>query len=44
MKTTTINMAEVGDENPFFTAKWEDVSPEKEKEVYAILSNIGKST
>ena len=42
MKTIKINMGEVGAENPFFNAKWEEVSNEKEKEVYAVISELSK--
>lgn len=41
-KTTTINMKDVGDNNPFYTAVWTDVSPEEEKEVFAIIDQINK--
>ena len=42
MKTTTIDMSKVGDTNPFYTAVWTDVSPEEEKEIFAIIDQINK--
>ena len=42
MKTTTIDMKDVGDTNPFYTAVWTDVSPKEEKEIFAIIDQIGK--
>ena len=42
MKTTTIDMKDVGDTNPFYTAVWTDASPEEEKEIFAIIDQIGK--
>jgi hypothetical protein len=43
MKITSINMAEVKDENPFYSVKWEDASPEKETEVFNVISEFAKS-
>jgi hypothetical protein len=43
MKVTQINMKDVGEQNPFYTVKWSDASPEKASEIYSVISQIGKS-
>tara|TARA_R110002033_G_scaffold110866_1_gene156576 strand:- start:509 stop:658 length:150 start_codon:yes stop_codon:yes gene_type:complete len=43
MKITNINLKNVGESNPFYTAKWTDATPEKADEIFNVISRIGKS-